>query len=137
MGLRRAVRLNIACLLSCPAFHFANPFFHLLAGFERDHKLLWHKDFIAGARVSGLAGRPPFHLEYPEIPQLDAMVLDQRLDDCIERLLDDFFRLKLREPNLFGDGFNNLFFGHLQVPFENGHICESPTPVAALLMTQV
>jgi hypothetical protein len=25
----------------------------------------------------------------------------------------------------------------LQVPFENGHSCESPTPVAAYLMTQV
>jgi hypothetical protein len=51
--------------------------------------------------------------------------------------LDDLLRLELGETYLFGDGFNNLFLGHLQVPFENGHSCESPTPVAAYLMTQV
>jgi hypothetical protein len=65
------------------------------------------------------------------------MVLDQRLHDGIERLLDDFLRLELGEPDLLGDGFDDLFFSHVQVPYENGHNRESPTPVAACLMPQV
>ena len=137
MGFCRAVGLNKSCLLGGSALHLSNPLFHLLAGFERNHELLWHKDFIASSWIAGLACRPPFYFEHAEISQLDAMVLDQRLNDRVKRLLDDLFRLKLGEPNLFGDGFNDLFLGHLRVPFENGHNCESPTPVAAFLMTQV
>ena len=37
---------------------------------------------------------------------------DERLDDRVESLLDDFLRLELGEPDLFRDGPNNLFLGH-------------------------
>jgi hypothetical protein len=137
LGFSRAVGLKKSCLLGRSAFHLSNALFHLLAGFEGNHELLWYKDFIASSWIAGLPGCPPFYFEHPEISQFDPMVLDQRLNDCVKRLLDDLFRLKLGEPNLFGDGFNDLFLGHLRVPFENGHNCESPTPVAAFLMTQV
>jgi hypothetical protein len=30
--------------------------------------------------------------------------------------LDDFFGLKLGQPDLLGDGFDDLFFGHLRIP---------------------
>jgi hypothetical protein len=110
------ISLNITGLLGGPALHFADPFFHLFAWFERDHELLWYKDFIAGPGISGFACSPAFHLKYTEIPQLDAMILDERFYDGIERLLNDFLRLELGEPDLFGDGFDNLFFGHVQGP---------------------
>jgi hypothetical protein len=129
--------LYVSGLFGSSAFHFPDAFLHLLTGLESDYELLWHKDFIAGSGVACLAGCPPLDLKYAEIPQLNSMVFHQSLDDGIERLLDDLFRLELGEPDLLGDRFNNLFFCHLQFPYENGHECESPTPVAALLMPQV
>src|SRR5262249_32968418 len=54
-----------------------------------------------------------------EVSQLDAVVFDQGLDDGIERLLDDLLRLELRQPDLLGDGFDNLFLGHVGIPSES------------------
>ena len=103
----------------CSALHFADPFFHLFARLERDDELLWHKHFIARSGVASLACGPAFYLENAEISQLDAVVLDQRFDDRVERLLDDFLGLELRQPNLLGDGFDNLFLGHVGIPSES------------------
>ena len=99
--------------------HFTDPFFHFFARLERDDKLLWYKHFVASPRVASLACGPTFYFENTEISQLDAVVLDQRFDDCIERLLDDFLGLELRQPDLFGDGFDNLFLGHVGIPSES------------------
>src|SRR4030095_8631619 len=108
-------------------FHFAYSLLHLLAGLERDHELLWHKDFIASARVARLASRPSLHLEDPKIPQLDAVVLDERFDDGVEGLLDDFLGLELSQPDLLGDRFDNLFLGHVTSPLREWPVWASRT----------
>src|SRR5262245_4393494 len=116
-GIGRAVgRRQVAGGFCRSALHFADPFFHLLAWLERDDKLLWYKHFVASPGVASLACSPAFYLENAEITQLDAMVLNQGFDDRIERLLDDFLGLELRETDLLGDGFDNLFLGHVGVP---------------------
>jgi len=79
----------------------ADSLLHLFARFEGNHKLFGDKDFLTGARVARLASGPTLHFEDAEIPQLNPMILDQRFDDGVERLLDDFFGLQLRETNLF------------------------------------
>jgi len=58
-------------------------------------------------------------LENAEIPQFDAVIFDQRCDDGVESLLNDFLGLKLREPDLLGNGFDYLFLGHVGIPSEN------------------
>ncbi len=68
MGFCRAVGLNKSCLLGRSALHLSNALFHLFAGFERNHELLWYKDFIASSRIAGFACGPTFYLEHPEIP---------------------------------------------------------------------
>src|SRR4051812_34538579 len=103
----------------CSALHFADSLFHLFARLERDDELLWYEHFVAGARVASLACGPAFYFKNAEISQLDAMVLDQRFDDRIERLLDDFLGLELRQADLLGDGFDNLFLGHVGIPSES------------------
>jgi hypothetical protein len=65
------------------------------------------------------------------------MIFDQRFDDRVEGLLDDFFRLQLGEPDLFGDGFNDLFLGHGGVPYETGQMDEGRRSQATPLMSQV
>jgi hypothetical protein len=109
----RAVGLRVTGLGGGSAFHLADPFFHLFAGLERDHELLWYKDFIARPGIASLACGPAFYLENTEVPQLNAVVFNQRFDDRIEGLLDDFLRLKLCQTDLLGDGFDNLFLGHV------------------------
>ena len=99
--------------------HFADPLFHLFARLERDDELLWYKHFIARPRVASLACGPAFYFENAEISQLDAMVLDQRFDYGIERLLDDFLGLELRQPDLLGDGLYDLFLGHVGIPTDS------------------
>jgi len=49
-----------------------------------------------------------------------APFLNERVNDGVKRLLDDLFGLELRHPNLFRDGFDYLFLGHVPVPYENG-----------------
>ena len=119
------------------ALHFANSLFHLFARLERDDELLWYKDFIASARVASFPSGPAFDLENSEISELNPVVLDQRFDDCVERLLDDFLGLELRQPDLFGDGFDNLFLGHVAIPSERRPLERSDTVKAVLLMPQV
>jgi hypothetical protein len=136
-GFWGAVRLGIAGLFGRTSLHFADPLLHLLARFERDHKLLWHKDLITRSWVASLACGPPFHLKNAEVSQLDAVVFHQRLNNCVERFLDDFLSLELSEPNLFGDGFDNLFLGHDGVPYETSQIDEARSKMAASLMSQV
>jgi hypothetical protein len=97
-------------------FKFVDPFFHLFAGLERYHKLFWDKDFLTCPGIASLASRPPFDLEHSKIPQFDSLLIHQRFDDGIERLLNDLLRLELGEADLLGNGLNNLFFGHDEVP---------------------
>ena len=101
------------------ALHFADPLFHLFAWLERDDKLLWYKDFVAGARIASFACGPAFYLENAKITQLNAVVFNQGFDDSVERLLDDFLGLELRQPDLLGDGFDYLFLGHVGIPSES------------------
>ena len=137
LAIARAVGLRIAGFSGCPAFHFANAFFHFLAWLERDDELLWYKDFIASARVASFPSGPTFDLENSEVSELDAVVFDQCFDDCVEGLLDDFLRLELRQTNLLGDGFDNLFLGHVGIPSESGPLGQSDTQSSVLLMSQV
>jgi hypothetical protein len=101
------------------SFHLANAFFHLFARLECHHELLWHKDFIASARIASFACSPLFYLENAEVPELDSMVFHQGFNDGIERLLNDFLGLELGEPDLIGNGFNDFFLGHFGIPFED------------------
>lgn len=100
-----------------PAFQFANAFFHFFARLEGDHEFLGNKDLLASPGITSLASSPLFDLENAEIPQFDAFVLDQGLDNRVEGLLDDFLGLELRETNLFGNGLYDFFFRHDEVPF--------------------
>jgi len=118
LGFWRAVGLRVTGLFGGSALHFADSFLHFFARLERDDKLLWDKDFITCPGVAGLACRPSFDLKNTEISQFDAVIFDERFDDCVERLLDDFLRLELGKPNFLGDGFNNLFLGHVETPLE-------------------
>ena len=129
--------MGMTCGFGRSALHFADPFFHLFAWLERDDELLWYKDFVAGARVAGLACGPAFYLENAKISQLDAVVFDQRFDDGIERLLDDFLGLELSQPDLLGDGFDNLFLGHVGIPLESSPLERKHAKFWVLLMPQV
>ena len=117
--------------------HLADPFFHFFAWLERDYKLLGYKHLVASSGVSSLACGPAFYFENAKISQLDAVVLDQRFDDRIEGLLDDFLGLELRQAYLFGDGFDNLFLGHVGIPSESSPLERKHTKLRALLMPQV
>ena len=83
-----------------------------LAGLEGDDVLLRNVDPIVRARISSPAGLPPTNLEYPEVPQLDSPILDERFNDCVERPLDDFFGFQLGQVGAFGDSPNDLFLSH-------------------------
>src|SRR5262245_34007115 len=98
-GIGLAVGWKVSSGFGRSTLHFADAFFHLLARLEGNDELLWHEDFIASARVPGLASSPAFYLENAEIPQLNAVIFHERLDDRIESLLDDFLGLQLREPD--------------------------------------
>ncbi len=102
------------------AFQLADPFFHLLARLERYDELLGNVHLLARPRVARLAGSPLLDLKDPEVPQLDAAVLYERLNDGVERLLDDLLRLELRQTDLLGDRFDDLFLGHQTPPREKG-----------------
>jgi hypothetical protein len=65
------------------------------------------------------------------------VVFDQGLNDGIEGLLDDFLGLELSQPNLLGNGLNDLFLGHDEVPCETGPIDEAARFQAASFMPQV
>ncbi len=106
----------------CLAFEFPDPFFHFLARFERDDEFLGHVDLLAGPRVACFSSRPPLDLEDPEVSQFDSSIFDQRLDDGIERLLDDLLGLELSQTNLFGYRFDDLFFGHGGTSPHRGHL---------------
>jgi hypothetical protein len=43
------------------------------------------------------------------------MVGNEGLDNGVERLLNDFFGLELRQTNLFGNRFYDFFFGHVSI----------------------
>ncbi len=100
------------------SFKLADAFFHLFAGLKCYNELLWHKDFFACTRIAGLTCSPLFDLENAEITQLDPLILDQCVDDCVERFLDDFLGLELSKPNLLGDGLYDFFFRHDEVPYQ-------------------
>ena len=127
----------MTCGFGCSALHFADPFFHLFAGLERDDELLWYKDLIAGSRIASLPSGTTFYLENAKITQLDAVVFDQGFDDSVEGLLDDFLGLELRQTNLLGDGFDNLFLGHVGIPSESPPLERKHTELRAVLMSQV
>lgn len=83
------------------AFQFMDPLFHFLTRLERHHKLFWDKDFLTCAGITCLSSGSSFDLEDAEIAELNPLFIHQRFDNCVERLLDDFLRLQLRETDLF------------------------------------
>src|SRR4051812_21297333 len=76
-------------------------FFHLFARFERHHELLRNKNFVSRSWIPRLPSGSFLDFENSKIPQFNSPVFHERLDDCIERLLDDLFRLELRHPEGF------------------------------------
>src|SRR5262249_19227632 len=112
----RAVHWRMSGLFGRPSLHLPDLLFHFLPRFERDDELLGHKDFVARSGVASFSRGTLFYLKNAEIPQFDAVIFDQRGNDGIEGLLDDFLGLKLREPDLLGNGFDDLFLGHFGIP---------------------
>ena len=96
----------------------ADTFFHFLARLEGHHKLFRYKDFLTCPRIAGLPWGTSFYLKNAEISQLDPFILDERIYDCVERLLDDFLRLQLGKTNFLGDSLDDFFLGHGRVPYE-------------------
>lgn len=90
----------------------SNAGLHLLARLEGYDEFLRYRNLFAGPWVPRFAGCTLLYLEDAKIAKLDPMVFDQRLDDRVERLLDNLLGLELGEPNLVGDGLYDLFFGH-------------------------
>ncbi len=113
-GRWRAIRRGwtAECLGLFAAFQFANFFFHFLARLKGYDELLRYVDLVAGARITRLASGTLLDLEHPKIPQLNPAFLDERFDDGVEGLLNDFLRLQLGETDLVGNRFHNLFLGH-------------------------
>ncbi len=62
--------------------------------------------------IAGFACRAFLDFEDAKIAELDTTFVNQRFDDGVECLLDNFLRLELRKPNLVGDGFDDFFLGH-------------------------
>jgi hypothetical protein len=81
-------------------------------------------DAVAGTRIASFAGFALLDLENAKVAQLDAAFLDQRVNDCLERPLDDLFRGQLREAALhelffvrpLADIPDDFFLGHERVP---------------------
>ncbi len=82
-------------------FQFMDSLFHLLARLEHDYVFFWHEHLVARAGIACLASSTTLHLEHAEVTQLDPMLRYQRLDDGVERLLHDFLRLQLGQPDFF------------------------------------
>src|SRR5688500_2127216 len=88
-----------SCLAGGLLLQLADLFFHFLARLERDDELLRHVDPLARPRVACFTRCPLFDFKDTEVAEFDAPLLAQRLDDSIERLLDDLFRLQLGEAD--------------------------------------
>lgn len=110
-------------LLGGAAFQLSDPFFHLFAGLERHHKLFWDKDFLACARIPGLAGSPLLDLEDTKIAEFDSPIFNKGVDDGIEGFLNDFLSLQLGETNLLRNGLYDLFLRHDEVPLIDKDRC--------------
>lgn len=96
-----------------------NSFFHFLTRFE-SHDVFF-RDFhrITGSGVSGLAGRSFLDFKDTKISQLDSGLPNESVDDGIESFLNDLFGLQLGKVEFLGDGFDDLFFGHVSDLPEN------------------
>jgi len=71
---------------------------------------------LSGARIPRLPGRTLLHLEHAKVPQLDAMLFDQGLDDRLECGLNDLLGLQLGQLMLVGNRFVEIRFDlHLRV----------------------
>ena len=54
----------------------------------------------------------PTDLKHPEVSEFDPPVRDQRVDDRVERPLDDFLGLQLGQLGPLGNPPDDLFLGH-------------------------
>ncbi len=97
-------------------FQQSNFFFHLLAGFESHDKLFRDIDLVTRTRVPSLSRGTLFDFKHTEVSEFDSTIFNQCLDNRIERLLDDLFCLELSQANLFGNCFDDFFFGHVWIP---------------------
>ena len=106
-----------------------------LARLERDHVLCRHKDILAGTRVTGLPGCASLDLEDAEVPKFDPPVSDQGVYDGVEGLLNDLLGLQLSQPDLFGNGPNDLFLGHDSILLSEGAVAGSGWDLAGRQFT--
>lgn len=104
---------SLCCsLFSFPLLQKADLLLHLLTWLERHDVFFGNIDPLAGSRIAGLSSRSLLHLEHAEVPKLNPMLAHKCVDNCIEGLLDNFFRLQLGHPNLFRNCLHNIFFRH-------------------------
>src|SRR6516162_6167315 len=93
-------------------FELPHLFFHLLARLEGNDVLLGDENLVAGSWIAGFSCRPLLDFENAEIAQFDPAILNQRLDNRVEGLLDDLLGLQLRHSDFIGNGFDDFFFSH-------------------------
>jgi len=98
-----------------------DPLLHNLSRLEADHEFLGYFYLSPSPRISRLPCRPRANLEHSEIPQLDPTLLHQRLNNRVERLLNDLLDLLLVESRLIGNRFHDLFLCHDRNPRTSRH----------------
>src|SRR5262249_48620573 len=87
-------------------------FFHLFAGLEGDDLLRLDIDAFSSARIAGFTSFAHLDFEHANVPQLGPADLNERVDNAVKGLLNDFFGFELGQPDAIGNLFDDLFLGH-------------------------
>jgi len=87
--------------------------FHFLARLERHNKLGRNIHLATSSWVPCPPCCSHLDFEHSEVAKLDSSIFHKRLDDRVKRLLDDFFRLQLRQTQLVRNRLNDLFLRHV------------------------
>src|SRR6185437_7661125 len=89
------------------------PFAHFLAGFEKRHTLLIHRNVGACARIAAGTGRPVLYRESTKTAQLHPIAACQGSDDLVEDRVDDILDIPLVEVRvMLGDTLNEFGLDH-------------------------
>ena len=101
--------LSFASLIE---LQLTDSFFHLLTRLKGYDKLFRNIDAFSRAGIARFPCGSLLDLEHAEVPQLNAVLFNERFDDGFEGLLHDFFGLELGHPNRVRNRFNNVFLRH-------------------------
>src|SRR5882672_3086870 len=95
-----------------PAFA-VQAFAHFLAGLEKRHALLIHRNMRPGARIAPRTGWTVLHRKCPETAQLDPVTSRQSGHDLIENRVHNVLYIPLIEVRvMLGDALDKFGFDH-------------------------